>query len=266
MGQGIRTMLAAVVGRKLGISAEMVTVEIGDSRVAPQHLTAGSWGTASAAPAASAATDATLKALSELSPAALRSLTPAEILKAAGRTSLEVYTIRKSARQPDEIFGRLQAGLLATGGPVYPESVTFSYIAHFVEVRVEPNIRRIRVLPVVSVADCGRVISPRTAESQVRGGVIWGIWAALRESSEIDPRYGGFLNADLAEYVLPVNADIGSIDVDFIGEPDLRFNNVGVKGLAEVAMIGVALAIAIAIYHATRRQCRDLPIRIEHML
>ena len=151
-------------------------------------------------------------------------------------------------------------------GPVLPEYVTFSYIAHFVEVRVEPGTRRVRVPRVVSVADCGRVVSPRTAASQVRGGVVWGIGAALREASEVDPRYGGFLNADLAEYVVPVNADIGSIEVEFIDKPDLKFNSAGVKGLGEVSMVGVAAAIANAVHHATGRRLRDLPIRIEHLL
>jgi xanthine dehydrogenase YagR molybdenum-binding subunit len=81
---------------------------------------------------------------------------------------------------------------------VYGSHVTFSYIAHFVEIRIEPTTRRIRVPRIVSVADCGRVMSPRTAASQVRGGVVWGIGAALREVSEIDPRYGGFLNCSAA--------------------------------------------------------------------
>ena len=95
---------------------------------------------------------------------------------------------------------------------------------------------------------------------------MWGIGAALREASEVDPRYGGFLNADLAEYVVPVNADIGSIEVEFIDEPDPTFNSVGVKGLGEVSMVGVAAAIANAVFHATGRRLRDLPIRIEHLL
>jgi xanthine dehydrogenase YagR molybdenum-binding subunit len=124
----------------------------------------------------------------------------------------------------------------------------------------------VRIPRVVSVADCGRVISPRTATSQVRGGVVWGIGAALREVSEVDPRYGGFLNTDLAEYVVAVNADIGAIDVEFIDKPDLEFNSAGVKGLGEVSMVGVAPAIANAIYHATGRRLRNLPIRIEHLL
>lgn len=265
MAQGIRTALANAVGRKLGVPAEQVTAIIGDTRAAPQHLTAGSWGTASAIPAAEEAADAMLKALAELSPAAT-GRPPAEILKQAGRHSLEVEVQRKAPGQPDAIFGRLRAGLPAIGGPVYGSYVTFSYIAHFVEVRIEPGTRRIRVPRVVSVADCGRVMSPRTAASQVRGGVVWGIGAALREASEVDPRYGGFLNADLAEYVMPVNADIGSIEVDFIDEPDTTFNSAGAKGLGEVSMVGVAAAIANAVCHATGRRIRDLPIRVEHLL
>ena len=96
--------------------------------------------------------------------------------------------------------------------------------------------------------------------------MVWGIGAALREASEVDPRFGGFLNADLAEYVLPVNADIESIDVEFIDKPDTTFNSAGAKGLGEVSMTGVAPAIANAVFHATSRRVRDLPIRIEHLL
>jgi xanthine dehydrogenase YagR molybdenum-binding subunit len=266
MGQGIRTALANAVARKLGVPTRQVTAVIGDTRAAPQHLTAGSWGTASAIPAADEAADAMLKTLAELAPGGIEGRTPAEVLKAAGRSSLEVEVQRKAPGQPDAIFGRLRAGLPSIGGPVYGSYVTFSFIAHFVEVRVEASTRRIRVPRVVSVVDCGRVMSPRTATSQVHSGVVWGIGAALREASEVDPRYGGFVNADIAEYVIPVNADIGEIDVEFIDKPDTRFNASGVKGLGEVAMTGVAGAIANAVFHATGRRVRELPIRIEHLL
>jgi uncharacterized protein YbjT (DUF2867 family) len=94
----------------------------------------------------------------------------------------------------------------------------------------------------------------------------WGIGAALREAAEIDPRFGGVLNNDLAEYVVPVNADIGTIDVGFIDQPDLLLNQAGVKGLDEVAMAGVAAAIGNAIFHATGRRLRELPMRMEHLL
>jgi xanthine dehydrogenase YagR molybdenum-binding subunit len=266
MGQGIRTAIAAVVARELGVPAADVVAVIGDTRAAPQHLTAGSWGTASAIPAAADAAAAMLKALAKLTPGGPPGRTPEQILKTAGRASLEVEIQRKAPGQTDAIYGRLAAGQMSFAGPVYPEFVTFSYIAHFVEVVVEPTTRRVRVPRVVSVADCGRVMSPRTAASQVRGGVVWGIGATLREASEVDPRYGGFLNADLAEYLVPANADIRSIEVEFIDKPDLKFNSAGVKGLGEVSLVGVAPAIANAIYHATGRRLRNLPIRIEHLL
>ena len=266
MGQGLRTALAAAVSRKLDVPAANVVAVIGDTRGAPQHMTAGSWGTASAIPAANAAADAMLNALAKLIAGGAAGRTPAQVLKAAGRASLEVHIQAKASGQPDEVYGRIAAGQLSFAGPVYPEFVTFSYSAHFVEVRVEPTTARVRIPRVVSVVDCGRVISPRTAASQVRGGVVWGIGATLREASEVDPRYGGFLNADLAEYVVAVNADIGSIEVEFIDQPDFEFNSAGVKGLGEISMVGVPPAIANAVYHATGRRLRNLPIRIEQLL
>ena len=119
---------------------------------------------------------------------------------------------------------------------------------------------------VVSIADCGRVISPRTAASQVRGGVVWAIGAALREETEVDPRFGGWLNADLADYVVPVNADIGDIDVGFVDRPDPLLNAVGSKALGEVSMVGAAAAIANAVFHATGTRVRKMPLRIEDLL
>jgi xanthine dehydrogenase YagR molybdenum-binding subunit len=207
-----------------------------------------------------------LNALAALATAEPTGRTPAQILKFAGRASLEVEVRKKGPGQPDAVYRRLATGLPAVVGPVFPDFVTLSYIAHFVEVCVESGTRRVRVPRVVSVADCGRVVSPRTAASQVRGGVVWGIGAALREAAEVDARYGGFLNADFAEYVVPVNADVGSIEVEFVDKPDLRFNSAGVKGLGEVSMVGVAAAIANAIHHDTGRRLHDLPIRIEHLL
>lgn len=265
MGQGIRTALTRIVAEKLGVPMEDIVVVIGDTRGAPQHLTAGSWGTATAVPAAASAADRMMEALSALAAGGINS-SPAEILKAAGRTSLSVEIERPAPGLSKETLANLMRGGASVRGPVYDAFVSFSHIAHFVEVRIEPSTRRIRVPRVVSVADCGRVVSPRTAASQVRGGVVWGIGAALRESSEVDIRYGGFLNTDIAEYVIPVNADIGSIEVDFINEPDPQLNESGVKGLGEVAMTGVASAVANAVFHATGQRIRDLPIRIEHIL
>jgi xanthine dehydrogenase YagR molybdenum-binding subunit len=206
------------------------------------------------------------EALRKLQPDGPAGRTPQQILRASDRPYLEVVARHTGPGQPATNFDRLEGGQLAFSGPEYPEFVTFSYIAHFVEVRIEPHTRRVRVPRVVSVADCGRVMSPRTAASQVRGGVVWGIGATLREASEVDLRFGGFLNADLAEYVIPVNADIGDIQVEFIDQPDPLFNISGVKGLGEVVIVGVAPAIANAIHHATGRRMRRLPIRLEDLL
>jgi xanthine dehydrogenase YagR molybdenum-binding subunit len=185
----------------------------------------------------------------------------------AGGTRVEVEATTVGVGQPAEpVVDRLRKGLVAIAGPEYPGFVTFSYIAHFVEVRVEPTTCRIRVPRVVSVADCGRVASPVTATSQVRGGVIWGIGATLREQSLVDPRYGGFLNSTMEEYPIVVNADVHQIDVHCVDEPDPLLNPVGVKGLGEVAMVGVSAAIGNAVFHATGTRFRRLPIRIEDVL
>lgn len=257
MGQGIFTAIANALGQKLGIGPSRVDAVIGDTRGAPQHTTAGSWGTATAIPAVLEAAD---KLIAELG------ADPWATLASRGIDSHEVRIERRAPGQPEQLARALHAGRPAPWGPVYGEFVAYSYIAHFVEVRIEPTTRRIRVPRVVSVVDCGTVVSPRTAESQVKGGVVWGIGAALREASEVDARYGGFLNADIAEYVVPVNADIGRTEVAFINRPDPRVNASGIKGLGEVVMTGVAAAVANAIWHATGRRLRDLPIRLDHLL
>lgn len=265
MGQGIRTAVANTVAEVMNVPPEKVSVFLGDTQGTPQHLTAGSWGTATAVPAARLAAEEIMKQLAALN-TSRRARTPQQILRAAKTPFLQVESRHRAPGQPEQIFARLEQGLPAAGGPNYPDFVSFSYIAHFVEVRIEPNTRRVRVSRVVSVVDCGRVVSPRTARSQVYGGVVWGIGAALREVSEVDARYGGFLNANMAEYVVPVNLDIQRIDVDFIDQPDPVLNNMGVKGLGEVVMAGVAPAIANAIHHATGKRVRNLPIRFEQVM
>lgn len=262
MGQGIRSAVALLVAGDLGIPASDVEVRVGDTRYAAQHLTAGSWGTASALPAVHAGLRELRK---HLDVADTGEVDVAAAVERVGHP-VEVEAATLGPGQPPEAVDQAKAGHLAISGPVYPEFSTFSWIAHFVEVRVEPTTCRIRVPRVVSVVDCGRVASPVTAASQVRGGVVWGIGGALREESLADPRFGGFLNSTLEEYPIMVNADVGRIEVDFVDEPDLRFNPVGVKGLGEVAMVGVAAAVANAVHHATGRRHHRLPIRLDDVL
>ena len=266
MGQGIRSTIEQVLLRELAIDPAKLEILIGDTSVAPQHLTAGSWGTASVVPGAVEAARKLKAALAELLAGRQLKGNLHIQLAAISQPCLSVEVSYIAPGHNNDALDQLRAGERVKAGPEYPEFTTFSYVAHFVEVHVEPRTRRVRVPRVVSIADCGRVISPRTAESQMRGGVVWGISAALREETEVDPRYGGWLNNDLADYVVAVNADIGDIDVGFVDEPDPLINALGVKGLGEVAMSGVSAAVANAVYHATGKRVREMPIRIEDLL
>jgi xanthine dehydrogenase YagR molybdenum-binding subunit len=266
MGQGIRTAIAAVLLDGLNISADKLEIVIGDTTAAPQHMTAGSWGTAGAIPIAAKAVERMRSAVAELLAGRTVAGNLHQQIAAVRRPFLTIEVSQVGPGQKDDALARLREGGFVVAGPEYPEFTTMSYIAHFVEVRVEPLTRRIRVPRVVSIADCGRVISPRTAASQIRGGVVWAFGAALREATDVDPRYGGYLNNDLADYVVAVNADIGEIDVGFINQPDPLANSIGLKGLGEVAMVGASAAIANAIFHATGKRLRELPIRVEHLL
>ncbi|MBY5768328.1 xanthine dehydrogenase family protein molybdopterin-binding subunit [Rhizobium leguminosarum] len=265
-GQGIKTAIGAVLLDGLEIDAAKLDIVLGDTTVAPQQITAGSWGTFSVVPTAALAVERMRAAISELLAGRQVSGTIHQQLAAIRRPFLTVEVSLLGPGQDAAALERLRRGQYAIAGPTFPEFTAMSYIAHFVEVQVEPTTRRIRMPRVVSVADCGRVVSPRTAVSQVRGGVVWAFGAALREATEVDPRFGGFLNNDLVDYVVPVNADIGEIEVDFINEPDPVANSVGVKGLGEVAMVGASAAIVNAIFHATGKRLRKLPVRIEHLL
>jgi xanthine dehydrogenase YagR molybdenum-binding subunit len=132
-------------------------------------------------------------------------------------------------------------------------------------VRVDPDLGLLRVARVVSAIDGGRILNSKTARSQIIGGTVGGIGMALLEETVTDPGTGRIANATLGDYLVPVNADIPDLDVLFVGEPD-RFNPIGVKGVGEVGLDGIAAAIANAVFHATGRRIRSLPITIDRLL
>jgi xanthine dehydrogenase YagR molybdenum-binding subunit len=140
-----------------------------------------------------------------------------------------------------------------------------AFAARFAEVRVDPDLGRVRVARVVSAIDGGRILNEKTATSQIIGGTVGGIGMALLEETVTDPGTGRIANATLGDYLVPVNADIHDLEVIFVGEPD-RFNPIGVKGVGEVGLVGMAAAIANAVYHATGRRIRSLPITIDQLL
>ncbi|MDY6901348.1 MAG: molybdopterin cofactor-binding domain-containing protein [Cyanobacteriota bacterium] len=118
----------------------------------------------------------------------------------------------------------------------------------------------------VSAVDIGRVINPKTAKSQIIGGAVGGIGMALCEQTYMDSRFGNYVNASLAEYLVPVNADIQEIEAIFCGEPDYNANPLGARGIGEIAIVGIAPAIANAVYHATGKRIRNLPITLDKLL
>ena len=141
-----------------------------------------------------------------------------------------------------------------------------SFAAHFVEVLVHPLTGQVRVSRVVSVVDAGRIMNGKTGRSQVLGSVVWGIGIALMEEGIVDHRYGRYINNNLADYHLPVNADIPEIDVHFIDKADTIIDPMGAKGLGEIGLIGFTAAIANAVYHATGKRIRKLPITPDKLL
>jgi xanthine dehydrogenase YagR molybdenum-binding subunit len=136
----------------------------------------------------------------------------------------------------------------------------------FTEVRVDPELGLVRVPRVVTAHGVGKIINEKTAKSQIIGGVVWGIGQALLEETHVDPRNGRYVNAELAEYLVPVNADVGSIEVHFVDEDDRHVSPMGSKGVGEIGITGVAASIANAVWHATGKRVRELPIRVERVM
>jgi xanthine dehydrogenase YagR molybdenum-binding subunit len=139
------------------------------------------------------------------------------------------------------------------------------FAAKFVEVRVDPDLGLVRVARVVSAIDAGQILNQKTARSQIIGGTVGGIGMALLEETVSDPGTGRIANATLGDYLVAVNADVPDMEVLFVGEPD-RFNPIGVKGVGEIGLVGVGAAVANAVYHATGRRIRSLPITIDKLL
>jgi xanthine dehydrogenase YagR molybdenum-binding subunit len=164
--------------------------------------------------------------------------------------------------------GRKEVAAEASTGPA-DKKEKFSVLstgAQFVEVKIDPDLPRVRVTRVVGVFDPGKVLNPRLARSQFLGGITMGLGAALLERTVYDPRGGSVVTPDLEGYLVPVNADAPEIDVSFIDEPDYAFNPTGGRGLGELGITGIAAAVANAVFHATGKRVRHLPITVDHLL
>jgi xanthine dehydrogenase YagR molybdenum-binding subunit len=138
--------------------------------------------------------------------------------------------------------------------------------AHFAEVHVDPDFGTVRLARMVSAFAAGRIVNAKTARSQFLGGTVWGVSMALHEEARIDERSGRYMNANLENYLVPVNADIPAVEIVLVDEQDEHVNPLGIKGIGEIGNVGSAAAVANAVYHATGIRVRDLPISPEKLL
>ena len=275
VGTGMYTMLAITAADALGLPIEQVTVELGDSTLLPCAIAGGSNLTASTAPAAN---DACLKIKNNL--LEIASKTADGFTGALAKAEEFVFRNGRVAHRSNPAQSISYGDLLSLGGkealeeqadtkPIFGHNEDYafqSFGAHFVEVRVNEEIGRVRVSRIVSVFDCGRILSATTARSQFMGGIVFGIGHALLEDLTYDRAHGQPINADLAGYLVPVNADVPEMDISWIDKPDYNFNSMGVRGVGEIGITGVAAAIANAVYHGTGKRVRDLPITPDKLI
>ena len=274
LGTGAYTILTQISAEALGVPVEKVKFELGDSNLPFGPVAGGSNTTATVGSAIYEAATALQQSLARLAVADARSplhqMDPTKIgVSEPGKLSVQGDGSKSDSFA--EIIRRSgKAFVEGEGGTKPPEEeppVAFqSFGAHFCEVQVDPQLPHVRVTRVVSVMDCGRVMNAKTARSQILGGVVMGIGMALEEETIYDPATGLPATRNLADYHVPVNADILDLDVHFVGEPDYAFNPMGARGMGEIGITGIAGAIANAVFHATGKRVRDLPITLDKLL
>lgn len=273
LGTGAYTIFTQVAADALGLPVERVTVELGDSSLPGGPVAGGSNTTASVSPVVAEAAEHTVAELIHLAVTDSRSPLQGDredrIVARDGRL-VSVDDPSRSDTYADVLVraGREHVGgRAASSGHGAGDRFAFhSFGAHFCEVTVDPELARVRVTRVVSVLDTGRVLNPKTARSQVIGGVTMGIGMALVEHAAYDERTGRCVTDNLADYAVCVNADVGALEVHFLDVPDPHINPIGARGLGEIAITGVAAAVANAVFHATGRRIRDLPITAERLV
>jgi xanthine dehydrogenase YagR molybdenum-binding subunit len=268
IGTGAYTVIAITAADRLGVGVEQVTVELGDSDLPPGGLAAGSTHTASICNVVAKACDQIRERLGA-NGTFLAIGNPETLAEAVAKFGglIEVYSENIPLGAPSDASARMYRGeaVMARGSEL-KDQIRYSFGAQFVEVRVHSHTREIRVPRATGAFAAGTIINPVTARSQYIGGMIWGISAALHEKTEIDPRYARYTNVDLAEYLVPVNADIQQVEALFVPEEDSHVNPLGIKGIGELGTTGMNAAVANAVYHATGTRVRNLPIRLETLL
>ena len=273
IGTGTYTILAQIGAEMLGLPLDKVIVKIGDSDLPTAPVEGGSWTAASAGSAVMEACKGIRKELlkhaSAINNSPLQGVDVADITMVDGQ--IRVKSDPSRAMPLSEVVRSLKEPIRSEVAAAPDERALeeYSHYAHsavFAEVRLDEELGMLRVERVVSAVAAGRILNPKTARSQILGAVVGGIGMALHEETVIDHRYGRFMNHNLAEYHVPVHADVNAIDVIFVDEHEHRLNPLGVKGVGEIGIVGTAAAIANAVFHATGVRVRDLPITIDKLL
>jgi len=273
LGTGTYTMLTQIAADALGTAPGRVLVRIGDTELPESPISGGSM---TAASTGSAVHEAVCALRAELMRLAVGD--PASPLH---QVPAEAVCVEDGRIFDSRVFGKGESleSLLARQGRRYVEKKADSapgaeakryamaaFGAQFAEVRVDAELGAVRLSRMVGVFDIGRALNARTARSQLIGGMVWGIGLALTEDTVIDGRLGRVVTSNLADYHVPVDADVPDLDVSWIGAPDEHANPVGAKGIGELGITGAAAAIANAVFHATGRRVRDLPITLDKLM
>jgi len=271
IGTGTYTVMTQVAAEALGLPLENVSTRLGDSTLPPAPVEGGSWTAASTAVAIVAACGEVKAELLRFaqgapgSPLAGAGLDDVALVNGAvvsKRDASRTVPIAEAMRRGG--VDRIEREKANTPGKEDTHA-RGTHSAVFAEVRIDEQIGVIRVTRVVSAVAAGRIVNVKTARSQIIGSVVMGVGMALHEETATDHKFGRIVNANFAEYVVPVHADIEDIEVIFVDEPDALINPLGIKGVGEIGIVGVAAAVANAIYHATGVRVRDLPITLDKL-
>ena len=274
IGTGTYTIMTQLAAQTMGLPLEAVTFSLGDTSLPQAPPQGGSWLSASVGSAVQDACQALGKKVLQLaqqldnSPLVGLAYEDVQFVDGVIRANDDVR-LQVAIRDVLAASGEAQVEAKGDGKPNMAKQLPYSMHTHnavFVEVKVDEDLGVVHITRVVNAVAAGRILNPKTARSQVVGSVVWGIGMALMEETVIDNHFGRFMNHNYAEYHIPVQADIHKIDVIFVEENDTIVNPLGVKGLGEVGLLGVTAAVANAIYHATGKRVRELPITLDKLL
>jgi xanthine dehydrogenase YagR molybdenum-binding subunit len=257
--------MAQVAADALGVPIGKVRVVLGDTDLpaAPVHGASRNAGTIG--PAVKAAAEALVAELAAANGGGSPS-DVAALLRRLGRDRIDVTRRAGPPELDEKAFATLASGINTIRMPKTKTAATYAFAAHFAEVRVRPDLGRIRVARMTSRVDIGRVLNPMQAKSQVMGGLVFGLGMALTEQIVADPATGRVISAGITEYWIPGMGMTPEFDIGFVGEPDYLANEVGAKGAGEIGTVGSAAAIANAVWHATGRRFLQLPITLDKLL